>query len=133
LTDEVNSNREKSIEREVCMGRKLRIAILFNEPVTLTREERQYVSETGLLKETRTPLKQGKGAEKKQPETPPLVDLSEVGGMEEMDDIKAASDTNPRRSTWTAIFFVSLNICGTSARTSFSTSWNPWKTIRFRK
>jgi D-alanine-D-alanine ligase len=72
------------------MGRKLRIAILFNEPVTLTREERQYVSETGLLKETRTPLKQGKGAEKKQPEMPPLVDLSEVGVMEEMDDIKAA-------------------------------------------
>jgi D-alanine-D-alanine ligase len=72
------------------MGRKLRIAILYNEPVTASREERQYVSETGQLKETRSPLKQAKAAERKQAEVPVLVDLSEVGVVEEMDDIKAA-------------------------------------------
>ncbi len=72
------------------MGRKLRIAILYNEPVTASREERQYVSETGQLKETRSPLKQAKAAERKQADVPVLVDLSEVGVVEEMDDIKAA-------------------------------------------
>jgi D-alanine-D-alanine ligase len=72
------------------MGRKLRIAILYNEPVSSSREERQYVSESGQLKETRSPLKQTKAAERKQAEAPVLVDLSEVGVVEEMDDIKAA-------------------------------------------
>src|SRR5512133_2818575 len=72
------------------MGRKLRIAILYNEPVTASREERQYVTETGQLKETRSPLRQAKAAERKQAEAPVLVDLSEVGVVEEVDDIKAA-------------------------------------------
>jgi D-alanine-D-alanine ligase len=72
------------------MGRKLRIAILYNEPVTASKAERQYISETGQLKETRSPLKQSKAAERKQADAPVLVDLSEVGVVEEMDDIKAA-------------------------------------------
>ena len=72
------------------MGRKLRIAILYNEPVTGSREQRQYISETGQLNESRSVLKQAKAAERKQAEAPVLVDLSEVGVVEEMDDIKAA-------------------------------------------
>lgn len=72
------------------MGRKLRIAILYNEPVTAGKEQRQYVSETGQLKESRSLPKQSKAVERKQAEVPALVDLSEVGVVEEMDDIKAA-------------------------------------------
>jgi D-alanine-D-alanine ligase len=72
------------------MGRKLRIAVLFNEPVTGSSEERQYVSETGQLKETHSSLKQTKAAERKQADAPVLVDLSEMGVIDEVDDIKAA-------------------------------------------
>lgn len=85
------------------MGRKLRIAILYNEPVTAGKEQRQYVSETGQLKESRSLLKQSKAAERKQAEVPALVDLSEVGVVEEMDDIKAALTSLGFRPTTFAV------------------------------
>jgi D-alanine-D-alanine ligase len=70
------------------MGRKLRIAILYNEPTSGTPETRKYVTESGQLKEAPRSRKQGKAAV--QPVPQPSVDLSEFGVMEEMADIKDA-------------------------------------------
>lgn len=73
------------------MPRKLRIAILYNEPVTGTSSNRKYVSENGQLQEgppPRVPVRVGR---KPKPNgTPSLLDLSELGVIEEMEDIKTA-------------------------------------------
>ncbi len=61
------------------VGRKLRIAVLYNEPVTTGSKGWQYVSESGQLKGGRKPKAQEAA-----------VDLSEIGVMEEMQDIKGA-------------------------------------------
>jgi len=66
------------------MGRKLRIAVLYNEPVTDTTTGWKYVSESGQLKS-------GSRRRATKPEMS-TVDLSEIGVMEEMQDIKAALD-----------------------------------------
>jgi D-alanine-D-alanine ligase len=81
------------------MGRKIRIAILYNEPVTGGSEGRQYISETGQLKNSRSLAKQSKVEPKKPVEAPVLVDLSEVGVVEEMDDIKAALNSLGYKTT----------------------------------
>ncbi len=66
------------------MGRKLRIAVLYNEPVTDTAGGWKYVSESGQLKS---------GSVRKTPvQRSTTVDLSEMGVMEEMQDIKGALD-----------------------------------------
>ncbi len=74
------------------MGKKLRIAILFNQPVTMGNAERQYVSENGQLKQGPAVLKRST-KETTQPKPSPMqqmIDLSEVGVLEEMEDIKNA-------------------------------------------
>jgi D-alanine-D-alanine ligase len=70
------------------MGRKVRIAILYNEPTSGTEESRKYVAENGQLKEG--PPRRKVGHQVKQPVGPNAVDLSEIGVMEEMEDIKVA-------------------------------------------
>jgi hypothetical protein len=84
------------------MAKKLRIAILFNEPVAGGADVRNYITETGQLHEgpsivTRKP---GRGlTHEKIAEIVPNVDLSEVGVMEEMQDIKEALDTLGYKTT----------------------------------
>ncbi len=76
------------------MAKKLRIAILFNEPVAGADAVRQYVTETGNLQ------KGALGKDSIIAPTHPLavqdmpspIDLSEVGVVEEMEDIKSAID-----------------------------------------
>ncbi len=75
------------------MAKKLRVAILYNQPVVGTEEERKYVTENGQL-QSASAASNGKaggpvaiGVNKNGQ---PSVDLSEIGVMEEMEDIKAA-------------------------------------------
>jgi D-alanine-D-alanine ligase len=83
------------------MGKKLRIAILFNQPVTGGSEERQYVSESGQLKKgPANPKRSTK--ETTVPRLTPtqqMIDLSEVGVLEEMVDIKGALNSLGFRTT----------------------------------
>jgi D-alanine-D-alanine ligase len=71
------------------MAKKLRISILYNEPIVGEDVARQYVTENGSLQKgsiidpSHTLATQ---------EIPSPIDLSEVGVMEEMEDIKAAID-----------------------------------------
>lgn len=69
------------------MAKKLRIAVLFNEPTT-GEPSRKYISENGQLQEGPAPAKPGR--KQKQPVPQPAVDLSEHGVLEEMEDIKDA-------------------------------------------
>ena len=68
------------------MAKKLRISILYNEPLVGTEAGRKYISENGQLHDGPSPRKSP--AKPKQEAV--AVDLSEVGVLEEMDDIKAA-------------------------------------------
>lgn len=72
------------------MGRKIRIAVLFNEPVSSDAKSWKYVGENGQLKAARA----ADNARKQVPQTSAgdQVDLSEMGVMEEMQDIKSALD-----------------------------------------
>ncbi|MEE9226033.1 MAG: ATP-grasp domain-containing protein [Bacteroidota bacterium] len=66
------------------MRRKLLIAIVYNEPTVQTREGRKFISETGVLQEgANNKLTTATGEQV-------LVDLSEVGVVEAMEDIRAA-------------------------------------------
>jgi len=71
------------------MRKKIHVAIVFNEPATLTKSERKFVSDTGILQ----------AGNKAQPETEVLVDLSEVGVLEEKEDISRALQTLGYRTT----------------------------------
>jgi D-alanine-D-alanine ligase len=74
------------------MGKKVRIAILFNQPVTGEAEQRQYVGENGQLAQGPPPRKRStkETLRRKQTNSQQLIDLSEVGVLEEMEDIRAA-------------------------------------------
>lgn len=74
------------------MAKRLRIAILFNQPVTGGAEERQYVSESGQLKlGPAVPKRSTKETALPKPSpTQQMIDLSEVGVLEEMEDIRGA-------------------------------------------
>src|SRR5258708_29373763 len=63
------------------MRKKISIAIIYNEPVTALTSVRKYIGENGQL--------QG-GGKCGQPETQAMVDLSEVGVLEEREDIGRA-------------------------------------------
>jgi D-alanine-D-alanine ligase len=78
------------------MPKRLRIAILYNEPVTGANAARKYITENGQLKEGPLPLRETKGA--LAGKTVP-VDLSEVGVMEEMDDIRVALNSLGYKTT----------------------------------
>jgi D-alanine-D-alanine ligase len=64
------------------MAKKIRVAVIFNEPTVATSSGRKYISETGTLEEfaTREQLLAGL-----KPET---VDLSEVGVLEEREHVR---------------------------------------------
>jgi D-alanine-D-alanine ligase len=83
------------------MAKKLRIAILFNQPVTGSAEGRQYVSESGQLKmEPAVPKRSTKEtALPKLSPTQQMIDLSEVGVLDEMEDIKSALNSLGYRTT----------------------------------
>jgi D-alanine-D-alanine ligase len=71
------------------MARKLRVAVLYNEPLSGSEASRKYISENGQLQDG--PLKASKTKAKvKVPVDPQPIDLSELGVLEEMEDIKAA-------------------------------------------
>ena len=71
------------------MAKKLRISILYNEPVGGDEVARQYISASGsLLKDTIIDAHPSQAVQ----DMPSTVDLSEVGVLEEMEDIKVAMD-----------------------------------------
>jgi D-alanine-D-alanine ligase len=90
------------------MGKKLRISILYNQPVTGEPEQRKYISESGQLKEG-PPLRKGAklAPAKKDLSVQEMIDLSEVGVLEEMEDIKIALNALGYK---TAIFNVNSDI-----------------------
>jgi len=63
------------------MRKKLHVAIVYNEPTVLTKAGRKYISETGILQE---------GSKVLQNDPEILTDLSEVGVLEEKEDIAKA-------------------------------------------
>jgi D-alanine-D-alanine ligase len=70
------------------MARRLRISILYNEPTTGTIGDRQFITQNGRLQSSVAAIR---GHEKPDKHAPfPAVDLSEIGVMEEMEDIKRA-------------------------------------------
>jgi len=79
------------------MAKKLRIAILYNEPIVGTEEGRKYISENGQLQDG-PPLSKT-GGRGKQNGQPAAVDLSEIGVVEEMDDIKDALNSLGYKTT----------------------------------
>jgi D-alanine-D-alanine ligase len=86
------------------MGKKARISILYNQPTSGANGGRQYISETGALQragQAPTGHREHAGAPGE------AVDLSEVGVLEEMEDIKTALDSLGYRPT---IFNVDSNI-----------------------
>lgn len=70
------------------MKRKTRIAILYNEPIVGTDAGRKYISENGKLQEG--PVANSLASTRKPVAIPAGVDMSEIGVVEEMDDIKEA-------------------------------------------
>jgi D-alanine-D-alanine ligase len=71
------------------MAKKLRISILYNEPVVGGDAVRQFIAENGSLQ--KGSIIDATRAEAVQ-DMPSPVDLSEVGVMDEMEDIKTAID-----------------------------------------
>lgn len=69
-------------------GRKLKVAILYNEPMVGTEAGRKYITEKGELKEEPPVLKRRRNG--KIVEKPQAVDYSEVGVLQEMEDLKEA-------------------------------------------
>ena len=65
------------------MARKLRISILYNEPVVGDAAARQYIAENGRLQVGTIAPPRGQAVQ----DMPMPLDLSEVGVMEEMEDI----------------------------------------------
>jgi D-alanine-D-alanine ligase len=70
------------------MGKKTKIAILYNEPLVGTEAGRKYIAENGMLHDGQ-PLRRSTRMERGTGE-PASVDLSEIGVVAEMDDIKEA-------------------------------------------
>jgi D-alanine-D-alanine ligase len=82
------------------MAKKTRIAVLYNEPLSVVEEQRKYVSENGQLQDGPPVAKKTKrGRTAKVPAPQPIVDLSELGVVDEMEDIKEALNALGYRST----------------------------------
>ncbi|MCK5572354.1 MAG: ATP-grasp domain-containing protein [Bacteroidetes bacterium] len=86
------------------MTKKLRVSILYNEPTSGADDGRQYISEAGALQRAGSHSPRGGEHAGSSQEA---VDLSEVGVLEEMEDIKAALNSLGYR---TSIFNVNSNI-----------------------
>lgn len=78
------------------MARKTRIAILFNEPVTGVEEERKVVTETGKLQVADVKGRKGSSGANGNSE---IVDVSEFGVLEEMEDISGALNAMGYKAT----------------------------------
>jgi D-alanine-D-alanine ligase len=87
------------------MKRKTRIAILYNEPIVGTEAGRKYISENGQLQEG-PPVLAG-DPKRKVSKLPVGVDMSEIGVVEAMDDIRVALDTLGYKSV---VFNVDSNV-----------------------
>ena len=74
------------------MAKRLRIAILYNEPTSTRGEDRQFVTTGGHLDGSGVVRNNGGrgGAQPQMVDKPLGLDLSEVGVLEEMEDIKSA-------------------------------------------
>lgn len=72
------------------MRKKIHVAVIYNEPVTQSEAERKYISETGVLQE---------GGKKVQNNSVVMTDLSEVGVLEEREDIVRALQSIGYRSS----------------------------------
>lgn len=92
------------------MSKKLRISILFNEPVISDADIRNIIAEDGQLRNDPDALLIKKAVAdkaRKAKKAPPSVDLSEVGVLDEMEDIRTALDSLGFR---TAIVNVSSDV-----------------------
>ena len=81
------------------MAKKTRIAVLYNEPVVGTDAGMKYIGENGRLQEIPAPGRAPKSARGKTLATQALIDLSEIGVVEEMEDIKSALNSLGYRTT----------------------------------
>jgi D-alanine-D-alanine ligase len=73
------------------MGRKLRVSILYNEPTVAGISGRKYITENGKIQEEPpTTLSRKDLARERAIAKTANVDLSEIGVLEEMEDIKEA-------------------------------------------
>ena len=81
------------------MRKKIYIAIVYNEPTVQTNAGRKYISETGVLQEA-SKLSEG--------QVELLTDLSEVGVLEEKEDIAKALQSLGHK---TSIFNVDGDVC----------------------
>jgi D-alanine-D-alanine ligase len=88
------------------MAKKTKIAVLYNEPVVGTEAGRKYIGENGQLQEGPLPRRVTKPGQGKPQATQALIDLSEIGVVEEMEDIKSALNSLGYR---TSIFNVDSN------------------------
>jgi D-alanine-D-alanine ligase len=72
------------------MRKKIHVAVIYNEPVTQTEEDRKYISENGVLQA---------GIKTRQAGEKHFVDLSEVGVLDEREDIGRALQASGFKST----------------------------------
>jgi len=79
------------------MPKKLKIAVLYNEPVTGNVQERKYVTEAGTLQSV--PALRRLRRRARNNGHPEKVDVSELGVLEEMEDIKNALKALGYRAT----------------------------------
>jgi len=77
------------------MARKIRIAVLYNEPLVGTEAGRKYISENGQLQDGPSLRK----IREKARANTVAVDLSEIGVVEEMEDIKSALNSLGYKTT----------------------------------
>lgn len=80
------------------MRRKIHVAVIYNEPITQISEDRKYITENGLLQE---------GGKVTRTETATMTDLSEIGVLEEREDIARALQMMGYKSS---IFNVDRNL-----------------------
>ncbi|MCC6396613.1 MAG: ATP-grasp domain-containing protein [Bacteroidetes bacterium] len=87
------------------MAKKLRISILFNEPAVSDENLQKLVAENGQVKNDPDVLIKRLAAERspRSRKPPPTIDLSELGVIEEMEDIKAALDSLGYKTTITNV------------------------------
>jgi D-alanine-D-alanine ligase len=98
--------RTRQEKADHSMAKKTRIAVLYNEPVIGTEAGRKYIGENGQLQEGPLPRRAPKTAHGKPLATQAMIDLSEIGVVEEMEDIKSALNSLGYR---TSIFNVDSN------------------------
>jgi D-alanine-D-alanine ligase len=72
------------------MRKKIHVAVIYNEPITQTEEERKYISENGTLQA---------GSKTEQTGEKQFIDLSEVGVLDEREDIARALQASGFKST----------------------------------